>query len=531
MPKKSPAPAKAARKPAPPRVRGVKRPPMKSAFVGNFLDRPIKTKRKLKTNTDVAAYILSLALKDLRGVPITGPNPETDEMLSRMMATEIAAEIERGGDKSAQNWYTDAIRKAVQIAGMMQPEIVNDDMALALVHPNIRSAADARTVLFAAMAITSQNVPVNENMRYAFEQYRYFLAHGRFQAKGYGVKGSSIANNLKRWNHMLEAMEGDLTALKSLLDAEFTMRDLKAVGEAHGIRITSKEMLDEKVCGSIMFGPKIGAFYQNLSGRMDTLTADLWFCRTWGRYTGTLVREDVSPSQMERLAATLRADFLEYVDQMRESGLVVDLEGIEDMESDNLLDFCRGASKNWETLREQLVNLGFSNPQISVIKSKIGWPGAAESITKSLAGTMDQPGSGSRRKWMREVTARAVQILNRNGYDVSVAGAQAILWYPEKRAWALLAGRQPETLNVSYDEAMERLALKEGYSSEQVRAALHAEHASWPGPGYAGAAGPGIAGAVQGDDFDLGAEGRHQADEAVELDGPAFEPEAVGAFR
>lgn len=459
--------------PTPPRVRGVKRPPMKSAFSGTFLDQgKIPKRRKLDNNSDVAKYLVECAIKDL-GEPITEPSVDTDEKLSRMMASEIVAAINRSGEsKSSRNWYTDAIRRAVAVAGLVQPEIQSDWLAREIGHGMFRSREDARTVLFAAMAITSQSVPVMENMRYALEQYRHFVTHGKFLPKVYGVKGSSIKLNLERFNDMLEVVDGNISDLRDFLDAEFTMRDLKEAGAEFGIRVSAKEMMDEQVNGSIVFGPKIGVFFQNLRGNFDGLTIDLWMMRTWGRYTGTLMRDDVQPVQVERLSSALQKDFLAHRQRMIDAGLIIDPETIEELQTDELLDVCKATSRFWEGCRQKLLSVGFDNADVSAIKSNFDWPGAAESIVKSLSGTVDAPGSGGRRRWMRSVTKRAVQMLQRNGYEMTVADAQATLWYEEKAIFAALAGRKPDSINVSYDEAMARLAKAEGFTDNDIAEAF-----------------------------------------------------------
>lgn len=484
--------------PTPPRVRGVKRPPMKRVFIGNFLDAGRRTRKRLRTNSDVSKFIVQESLRDLDGTPIVGPDRETDEMIARMMASEVNAAINRRGGKSARNWYTDAIRRAIEVAGLMHPEILDDDVACSLMPDTFTKASDARTILFCAMAITSQSVPVNENMRYALEQYRFFLGHGRFDPKGYGVKGSSIRMNLKRFNHMLDVFEGNIGELKAFLDAPFAMRDLKAAGEAHGIRINGKEMADEVVSGSILFGPKIGAFYQNLRGNFSPLTMDLWFCRTWGRYTGTLVRDDVSPAQVERLVTTLRQDVLAFTALMEAVGIDIDIDSIEDAEHDELLVLSRRIHKFWETRRTQLVDAGFDNRQTSAFKSALGWPGACESIIKSLTGTVDAPTSGGQRRWMRSVMRRSLQILERNGISMTVADAQAILWFPEKDLYDHLANRKSGSLTVSYDEAMSQIARKEGISDDRIGIALRAGCDPERGSVVPGIAGRGDGEAIQG---------------------------------
>ena len=48
-----------------------------------------------------------------------------------------------------------------------------------------------------------------------------------------------------------------------------------------------------------IFGPKLGAFYANLSGQEEYLTMDRWWNRTFNRYRGTLL-PTVSEKGLER---------------------------------------------------------------------------------------------------------------------------------------------------------------------------------------------------------------------------------------
>src|SRR5690606_19356125 len=105
-----------------------------------------------------------LALQDLGGKPITGPSEEGDEILAKMMAAETAAAIERAG-RSSLHWYTDTLQRAFAVAATMHPEVLVDAAARPHAHIGFRSAEDARLVLIAAMAITSQNMVVQANMK------------------------------------------------------------------------------------------------------------------------------------------------------------------------------------------------------------------------------------------------------------------------------------------------------------------------------------------------------------------------------
>ena len=56
------------------------------------------------------------------------------------------------------------------------------------------------------------------------------------------------------------------------------------------------------VQGAAIFGPKIGqGFLQNLMGNFDPVTIDLWMRRTWGRWTGDVVGDGVTPERLAKL--------------------------------------------------------------------------------------------------------------------------------------------------------------------------------------------------------------------------------------
>ncbi|WP_315922446.1 hypothetical protein [Mesorhizobium sp. SP-1A] len=62
--------------------------------------------------------------------------------------------------------------------------------------------------------------------------------------------------------------------------------------------------------------------------------------------------------------------------------------------------------------------------------------------------------------------------MRENGYEITAADLQAILWYPEKEIYGKLTGRPVERFNMSYDEAILRIAQSEGIKDEYIAAAL-----------------------------------------------------------
>ncbi|WP_173050752.1 hypothetical protein [Bosea sp. ANAM02] len=470
----------------------LRRAPMKHVFIGQWLgDGQEKLKRR--TNTEVSAFLMEQALRDLGGRPLTGPDPVTDERLARQFAYETFHAMQQGDLSRGVNWYKDAIARSIELAGLIYPELVDDKAAKGLGHANIRSAQEAKTVLCCALAITSQNNTVHENCAYALEQYGAFRTNGAFFAKTYGAKGASVANNLVRFNELLEVHEGDLSSLRDFLEAPYTMSELRTAAAKFGINITARELADETVYGSIVFGPKIGnAFLSNLLGNLSPLTLDLWMTRTWGRLTGRLVKGTVSDDQKDRLRDTLISEG--FLAEMAEAGLHADPSTIHELADEDLVDLCGDLINLWERFRKSLVAKGYDdNKQLSEFKANLGWPGAAQSISKSLGASVDAPATASERRWIRQVMGRAVEILAGNGVIIEPATMQAVLWYAEKAAWDHLSGRKVGSLNVSFDEAMARLATRNGIDHDAIARVFR-------GSEHDGSSGPGLREEPRGDD-------------------------------
>jgi hypothetical protein len=463
-------------------------PPLPNVFSGRLLSEGMPT---VADNFAAARLIADMSVDDLGGMPITSPSEGANELIARQMAAEAEFALLRTDVQTASDWYTGAIARMMAVAGIMHPEIVSDEAAASLPCGLFADAQDARTALIAAIAITSQNNTVNENLAYGLEQYRALCSTGRFAPKRYGANGSAIEHNLARFNMMLDGCGNRLSTVHRVLTMKVRMSELKALASLHGIEVTAgKELSDEMVFGSMIFGPKIGnGFMQNLLGNLnDSITIDMWLMRTFGRYTGTLIRDEVRGDAFERLVRGLRRTErnASAVAAMKEAGVWRSISEIRDLDNVELLEHCRALKRHWEGLRRRYVEgrVGDtlqprlragprrSNQETSEFKAKLGWPGAVESITKSLGGTVDVPGSAGLRRWIRTVVRRALEMLDAAGYSMSAADLQAILWYPEKEIYGRLTGRPFERLNSSYDEIMAKVARKEGFGDDEIERAL-----------------------------------------------------------
>jgi hypothetical protein len=382
---------------------------------------------------DIAAELHTRGRKALRalrikGGKIEGPDPRTDELLSRAMAAEIEAAMRR--NPAAANWYTERIEAAMRIAAAIHPELATD--------PN------ARTAFTAALAITSQGETVPSNVRLAEVAYAAFKKTGRFPTDVAGKNAAMMNGNFAKLNDLLDAW--GLDGLRRFLNTEFTLRELE---QASGYTI-SGENKDRKVYGSAILGPKIGqGFFQNLNGNYTPVTMDLWFMRAWGRLTGTLVGWPKTQEKQKAYFAKALENAGRSVPKTQ-AGLDRRSAAIVAEHERNFrkyrAEYAAGTRAKSELLR------------------------AAQRYIESRFGIKRIPASGAQRAWMRERVERARQILNAAGYPVTNADIQALWWYLEKHLYAKMGGWQSESLNTDYAAEMVRLARRKGLSDEEIGA-------------------------------------------------------------
>ena len=385
---------------------------------------------------DIARQLMdrgSSALKALgvRSGRIEGPAPLTDELLSRTIASEVKAAMQRGG-KTASDWYTGKIRQAMA--------------AVSTVHPEVATEPNARMGFTSSLAITSQGETVPSNVRLADQAYSYFKENGRFPTNVVAKNGPAMNANFDKLNNLIDTM--GLDGMRDFLSRDFTVKDLKGMGYDIG-----GENVGTQVKGSAILGPKIGGgFYQNLNGNFDPVTMDLWFMRGWGRLTGTLV--GMAPEALAKQRVRLE-DALTAAGQRVPKTVPALMKAAEDIIGSHERDYVTNRAA-----------------YDSGAKAKSELTYAAERFEKGQAGINEQPGSGSARTWMRSVVGRARELLAAEGTHVTPADLQAIWWYPEKDLYGKLGGRDSEGVNVDYASAISDLARKKGVSDADLARAV-----------------------------------------------------------
>jgi hypothetical protein len=269
------------------------------------------------TNSEVAEKVQEAAITANNG-RITSANitPAQEAKIVDNGVDEVVAGLKTANH--AGEWYTTQVDDGNTILSVMFP-VIRDD-ALAKASGRFNTSREARVAAAVAQAATSQNLTVPENGKYTIEQFEALLKNGQFNpviAKKYGTKGRSIASNLELANKMVDAVGWN--GLDDFIRKDFTIRELQdAVKKATGRNVSIAGKVDDVVQGAAIFGPKIGqGFLQNLLGRFDPVTIDLWMRRTWGRWTGDVLAEGILPEQLGRYVKSLRDEGIELPESLR----------------------------------------------------------------------------------------------------------------------------------------------------------------------------------------------------------------------
>ena len=392
-----------------------------------------RKRAKGRSIAEVGYGLQNKALAILGGQKITESNPETDQMLARVIASEVMAALKNNPEASAADWYTSSVERAIDAVAQLYPEVATD--------PEHRSA------FAAALAITSQKIVVDRNSQLGLATYEFWRENGRFPLFGEGDAAGPMQNNFRLANEVQAAFGDDFT---NFLSRQYSRKELEQALTDAGIKVgtggvnLAGEGVNEMVYGSFIFGPKIGqGFYQNLMGNFDPVTIDLWFMRTWGRMTGTLVgKPEAAAKNIDKLKVMMSEEGIEFDSNLFGTD--------EQYTFDIVTRLKRDGEKHYKAETDRLKEQGLEKED-RIPKS----PSQKESsnyITNMMK-TIEQPRGPSQRSWIRSVVKQANDVLRQNGINITNADLQAIIWYPEKNLYSLLQSGKPnaEKLNQSYD--------------------------------------------------------------------------------
>ena len=181
----------------------------------------------------------------------------------------------------------------------------------------------------------------------------------------------------------------------------------------------SGELMGTNLKGSAILGPKIGGgFYQNLNGNFDPLTMDRWFMRTYGRLTGSLMKEAdrKKPIQLAKFREIALGD--DYRNKLRRDGI------------------SRVKLKNDDSYAEEYarqIQRIYANDNF---RNKTPINKASNTFVNSQ-GEKQAPQNGAEREYIRRVMTMALDKVNQSNPDnpINMGALQAIIWYPEKELY------------------------------------------------------------------------------------------------
>lgn len=257
-----------------------------------------KTGNKKVTNFDVASALSKYYKKAFKTLRVDDFGKKALSIVSDYGTDEVIFSLAKFGKESGKGWYTEDYNAALTKMQELDQDILNN--------PEIKEIA---TVV---IAISSNSTDVATNLTriiYAINQYKKTGVIPTDVGTGKAIE--AIASGVDRYNRLLQSFGNDVNALKDFLQ---TIRPVseskKALIEKLGVSSyakaldqdlgTNPEWNEDEVLPTsvIIFGPKIGAFYSNLSGLGGTPTIDRWCIRTMYRYRGDM-RAKVSSSDLE----------------------------------------------------------------------------------------------------------------------------------------------------------------------------------------------------------------------------------------
>jgi thioredoxin reductase len=364
----------------------------------------------------------------VRSITRENATPDLEAYVARTLAFELRDGLTNG--HSAETWYNDKMKRTIEIAAKIHPEIATDK--------------GKRFALTVALSIASQGEKVERAARIAEEVYTRFNETGQFPTD-IKVADPSITGNFKKMNKLIERLGIDQT--EKLFNTEFTNRELKA---ATGF-VVGKTTMDDKVYGSAVLGPKIGqGFYQNLNGNFSPITMDMWFMRSWGRLTGTGIGYTDMNEQREKFRSALMNEGVKNPPE--------DMDALHELS----LKMVKAHEKDYQATRRE----------------KTPAEHAAERFDYNYGGAMvEAPKGGQDRIWITSVFDKALAILDKEGTHLTRAAAQATWWTPEQTLYKKLGVRVIQTSS-DYAAAYEKIAKEKGVMVDADQQ-LKLEFAPW----------------------------------------------------
>lgn len=333
------------------------------------------------------------------------------------------------GDGSGMGWYDERVQETIRELTKMHPEFAGDPNALA--------------VYIGALASTSQGYTVTENFKHADAVYKAFKRDGKMPTDmKFAASNALINGNLAQIQTLIDRYGVD--GYRQFMDEEITGGALK---DQYGIQPAGVTLKDV-VRGNRILGAKIGSFFNNLNGRFNTITMDLWYTRTMHRYLGS----SVVPIESEQMQTAIKS-FRELLKDptSRTYGINID----EALKSDeNTVQAAVLLFSRWARGENEYAKKGYTKfPDGFKIEK------SARTLFK-IGGMKASPQNKSHREYFADIVKATKYRLAKMGFDLSEADIQAIVWYREKNLFARSGVANSASKPADYLDAV--MALRSG---------------------------------------------------------------------
>ena len=400
------------------------------------------------------------------GVVLDIEDAQDREIAERAILIELKEFV--NADESAIGWYDDKIKTAKKLYAIKIPEIANDK--------NAESAFDF------ALAITSNGEAVKSQSASIKRQMENWKTTGRFLEDNQGNQATGMTKSFKVYNLLKDKGLTDQD-IKQFLQIKKSKKEIETLPEIQelnqflnkDIKITG-ELIDEMVPMSFIFGSKIGSFYQNIIGNYEYLTMDRWFMRSMNRIFGTpfkIIKPDtLTKNRREALDGINDALENGTEDEKTRIKVATDELGIDIINESNIVDLSIVINNKLQKDIERAGRAGPTKPFIE--KTKTDMLKATQRLAENSVDTLQEsPKNGTQRKVFRNMFARIVTKFNRtSNRQITIADAQAVYWYGEKRLFKSLGVRTGQGSDNDYVDAAIDFLRKEGVNEETIGEAL-----------------------------------------------------------
>ena len=314
----------------------------------------------------------------------------------------------------AAGWYDENIKLAFDVLREIDPDIAKPENEL---------------IFKAVLAVTSDGNVVESQFMQTWDIYQDWKKKGRLDKSALKFASGTNVGAIRKKIVLIQSVADKLGPKKTAewLTTKGTVGDLrKAAVKDLGMdpkqakKLGTGELVDEVVPYAIIFGPKLGSFFNNLYGVYDTVTMDRWFMRTVGRNTGTQVAK-IPKEVMTRAKSRLKKAVDSLTTAERKSLGITKNDG--------------AVAKAGETAKK-LAQIFLSAKARDALSEKgHELRKAANTLDKMAKPLVEAPLNGKHRRWIRDRVKAVQDRLKNKNIFIENADLQALLWYGEKELY------------------------------------------------------------------------------------------------